>query len=102
MNHSRIKLKIVKTGIQLLCKISFFSFFSFYFLTAQAQTQLNDVIGKPVLKYGSFGEWDVAVVWNPSVIKDGDTLRMWYTGHNESINHRLIRRIKQIHNDLIL
>jgi predicted GH43/DUF377 family glycosyl hydrolase len=85
MNHSGIKLKIVKTGIQLLCKISFFSFFSFYFLTAPAQTQLNDVIGKPVLKYGSFGEWDVAVVWNPAVVKDGDTLRMWYTGHNESI-----------------
>lgn len=52
---------------------------------AFGQTAFSDVTGQPVLGYGASGEWDDAVVWNPAVIKDGDTLRMWYTGHNDSL-----------------
>lgn len=50
-----------------------------------AQFNFYDVTNQPVLSYGDPGEWDDAVVWNPTVIKDGDTLRMWYTGRNETI-----------------
>lgn len=50
-----------------------------------AQFNFEDVTGEPVLSYGVPGEFDDAVVWNPAVIKDGDTLRMWFTGHNETI-----------------
>jgi predicted GH43/DUF377 family glycosyl hydrolase len=45
-----------------------------------AQTDFTHVTNKPVLSYGSPGKWDSGTVWNPTVIKDGDTLRMWYTG----------------------
>lgn len=50
-----------------------------------AQFNFIDEIGEPVLSWGDSGQWDDSVVWIPKVIKDGDTLRMWYTGHNESI-----------------
>ncbi|MCK4678758.1 MAG: hypothetical protein KAT48_11550, partial [Bacteroidales bacterium] len=50
-----------------------------------AQFNFHDVTNQPVLSYGDPGDWDDGAVWNPAVIKDGDTLRMWYTGHNETI-----------------
>jgi len=34
----------------------------------------------PVLRVGDVGEWDSALVANPSVIKDGSTYKMWYQG----------------------
>jgi len=43
----------------------------------------NDVVDHAVLGYGEEGEWDDRQVWNPEVIKDGDTLRMFYTGGYE-------------------
>ena len=50
-----------------------------------AQFNFTDVTGEPVLTYGDPGEWDDGAVWNPAVIKDGDTLRMWYGGLDKSI-----------------
>lgn len=85
MNRSAIIFRNSKRGIQWLCVISFSTLFLFVPLVAPAQTHFSDVIGHPVLGYGEPGEWDDAVVWNPAVVKDGDTLRMWFTGHNESI-----------------
>ncbi len=45
----------------------------------------NDVVEYAVLSYGTNGEWDDRQVWNPAVIKDGDTLRMYYTGGYEIV-----------------
>ena len=39
----------------------------------------------PVLKKGSNGSWDDVLVGFPSIILDGDVLRMYYTGLNESV-----------------
>ncbi len=49
-----------------------------------AQTDFTHVTNQPVLSLGAPGEWDNGGVWNPAVIKDGDTLRMWYTGFDQS------------------
>ena len=45
----------------------------------------DDVVEHAVLDHGLEGEWDDRQVWNPAVIKDGDTLRMYYTGGNETL-----------------
>jgi predicted GH43/DUF377 family glycosyl hydrolase len=37
--------------------------------------------GSPVLTKGPAGDWDASSVFDPAVIKDGSTYRMWYTGH---------------------
>lgn len=50
-----------------------------------AQTNFTHVTDHPVFSYGASGEWDDGTVWNPAVIKDGDTLRMWYTGFDCSV-----------------
>jgi predicted GH43/DUF377 family glycosyl hydrolase len=38
----------------------------------------------PVLTSGSSGDWDDSAVYSPSVIKDGSTYKMWYTGYSSS------------------
>lgn len=48
-----------------------------------AQTDWSHVVNQPVLGYGLAGNWDEGAVFWPAVIKDGDTLRMWYSGTNE-------------------
>jgi len=50
-----------------------------------AQINFTDVTNSPVVGYGLPGEWDAGQVWNPSVIMDGDTLKMWYTGGDGSV-----------------
>ncbi len=49
----------------------------------KAQVNFTHVTDQPVLGFGAPGEWDDIAVWFPAVIKDGDTLRMWYTGHRD-------------------
>lgn len=34
---------------------------------------------------GESGEWDDGAIWTAAVVKDGDTLRMWYTGLNANV-----------------
>ncbi|MFQ5768938.1 MAG: FlgD immunoglobulin-like domain containing protein [bacterium] len=64
----------------------FFSLVPFLFSKGLlAQTDFTQVTDQPVLSYGAAGEWDDGTVWYPAVIKDGDTLRMWYTGHDRSM-----------------
>ncbi|MCH8836981.1 MAG: hypothetical protein IIA60_04155, partial [Candidatus Marinimicrobia bacterium] len=48
-----------------------------------AQTVWAHVGDQPVLDYGDAGQWDDYEVGTPAVIKDGDTLRMWYGGRND-------------------
>jgi len=36
----------------------------------------------PIVSPGAVGEWDNPIVLNPVVIRDGDTLKMWYGGNN--------------------
>ncbi len=48
-----------------------------------AQTDWRHVLNSPVLNYGVEGKWDDGSVLWPAVLKDGDTLRMWYAGSNE-------------------
>jgi predicted GH43/DUF377 family glycosyl hydrolase/pimeloyl-ACP methyl ester carboxylesterase len=39
---------------------------------------------QPVFSFGSTGTWDEAGVRAPAIIRDGDTLRMWYMGYDEN------------------
>jgi predicted GH43/DUF377 family glycosyl hydrolase len=36
--------------------------------------------GNPVVGIGSWGTWDSSALFGPSVIKDGETFKMWYGG----------------------
>ena len=47
-----------------------------------AQIHWTEVTNKPVMEYAGPGEWDAAVILQPSVIKDADTLKMWYSGRD--------------------
>jgi len=38
--------------------------------------------GNPVLDVGSSGSWDAGSVYKPSVIKEGNTYKMWYQGYS--------------------
>ncbi|MGR3219640.1 MAG: T9SS type A sorting domain-containing protein [Candidatus Anammoxibacter sp.] len=49
-----------------------------------AQTNFTQVTNQPVFSLGTTNEWDDGAVWFPAVIKDADTLRMWYTGFDRS------------------
>jgi len=55
---------------------------SLMLLTTAVYSQFDwtHMTDQPVLDYGAPGEWDQWGVFNPSIIKDGDTLKMWYTG----------------------
>ena len=44
--------------------------------------------GNPILSVGTSGSWDFDRVANPTVIKDGDTYKMWYRGYDGNY-HRL-------------
>jgi predicted GH43/DUF377 family glycosyl hydrolase len=50
-----------------------------------AQTNFTHITDQPIFSYGASGDWDGGTVWYPAVIKDGDTLRMWYTGLDRSV-----------------
>lgn len=52
-------------------------------MNLQAQTAWKHVTSQPVLSYGPAGRWDHGAVLWPAVVKDGDTLRMWYAGSDE-------------------
>ncbi len=54
----------------------------------QAQVEWSEYSGNPVLDFGPLGSWDAGVVFTPSVIKEGDTLKMWYAGNDLSISFR--------------
>lgn len=54
-------------------------------VSAQFDEEWEDASDNPVLSWGEPDEWDDDLVWHPAVIKDGDTLRMYYTGGNERL-----------------
>ncbi len=41
--------------------------------------------GNPVMDVGSAGTWDDVWVFDPYVIRDGSSLKMWYSGSNDQI-----------------
>jgi predicted GH43/DUF377 family glycosyl hydrolase len=45
----------------------------------------NRYAGNPVLDVGSGGSWDDAWIFDPYVIRDGSSLRMWYSGSDDQI-----------------
>ncbi|MCH7771606.1 MAG: hypothetical protein IIA49_11425, partial [Bacteroidetes bacterium] len=45
-----------------------------------AQTVWMPHSGNPVMDFGPSGSWDEGALFLPFVIKDGDTLKMWYNG----------------------
>lgn len=72
---TKTQLRFIVTGLIL-----------FIFTTSlSAQIIFDKAYDQPVLNYGDAGEWDDGVVFTPAVIKDGDTLRMWYTGFDEDL-----------------
>jgi predicted GH43/DUF377 family glycosyl hydrolase len=44
----------------------------------------------PVLQQGAAGSWDETQVYNPTVIKDGTTFKMWFTGYSRTTKHARI------------
>ena len=46
--------------------------------------------GNPVLQEGAAGSWDETQVYNPTVIKDGSTYKMWFTGYSTTSKHARI------------
>jgi len=48
-----------------------------------AQYNFDDVVDQAVLGWGETGQWDEGLVWFPTVIKDGDIYKMWYTGADD-------------------
>jgi hypothetical protein len=43
----------------------------------------------PVLSQGPPGSWDDEVVYQPSVLFDGSTYHMWFSGHNGPTNRQI-------------
>ena len=56
-----------------------------FFKNTLAQPSFEEPTNNAVFSYGNSGTWDDKQVWNPAVIKDGDTLKMWYTGGEEIV-----------------
>lgn len=50
--------------------------------TAQAQVSWERYPANPVLDIGFPGQWDDAYVTGPTVLRDGQTLKMWYTAYD--------------------
>lgn len=46
--------------------------------------------GNPVLKEGAAGSWDETQVYNPTVVKDGSTFKMWFTGYSTGAKYARI------------
>jgi uncharacterized repeat protein (TIGR01451 family) len=42
--------------------------------------KLTKYSANPILTSGASGSWDSAQVWDPTVLKDGNTYKMWYVG----------------------
>ena len=66
------QLRHIQTSIGLLIMLACFT-------TLHAQLQWTEYQNNPVLEKNA-GSWDSGVVLDPTVIKSGDTLKMWYTG----------------------
>ncbi len=43
--------------------------------------------GSPVLRKGPASDWDTSKVWNPAVIKDDSTYKMWYMGSGRGLQN---------------
>jgi len=52
------------------------------------QTAIEKYEGNPVLDVGPAGSWDETAVITPSVVVNGTTFKMWYTGYDGS-HHRI-------------
>jgi predicted GH43/DUF377 family glycosyl hydrolase len=55
-------------------------FLALSFLSSFAQTSWKRELANSVLSHGNLGSWEDWSAYAPSVLKQGDTLRMWYTG----------------------
>lgn len=67
--------KLITTSFCVACLASIMS----------AQYHFRQTQDKAVFVRGELGTWDQCCVWNPAVVKDGDTLRMWYTGYDANV-----------------
>ena len=56
-----------------------------------AQTVWTKYAGNPVLQKGTYPEWDMFAAADPCVIRDGDTLKIWYTGAGTTLSDTTIR-----------
>ena len=71
---------------KILSILTLTSFFLYVYPTVvSAQYDWNNVVDQAVLSWGETDEWDDGQAWNPAVIRDGDTLRMYYTGGDEIV-----------------
>jgi hypothetical protein len=73
-----------KVTLQTLC-LGLFTFIFLFTSGLWAQVDWTHVSEQPVIGTGSEGTWDGSSAFLPAVIKDGDTLKMWYTGVNGSV-----------------
>lgn len=72
----------VRYAIRLMKNFAFVFLFAFA-ATLSAQTSWKHATHQPVLVRGGEGRWDDGAVLWPTVLKDGDTLHMWYTGSDD-------------------
>jgi len=70
MLNKRILLKIVCLA----------SLLTSAFCNLSAQTEWTKYAGNPVIQKGTYPEWDMLCAADPCIIRDRDTLKMWYTG----------------------
>jgi predicted GH43/DUF377 family glycosyl hydrolase len=68
----------MKSYFTVFCFLMFF--LVSIFTTSFAQTNWTKYPGNPVLTPGPYNSWEDYTVYSPFVLKDGDTLKMWYTG----------------------
>lgn len=51
--------------------------------------KLTKQAGNPVLPLGTSGSWDDATVWDPAVLKEESSYKMWYSGADGSAPSRI-------------
>jgi len=71
------KIKLIPTVFLLIILIN----------SSYGQVSFEENQNKAVFSWGELKEWDDGTVWFPSVVKDDDTLRMWYTGYDKPVHY---------------
>lgn len=88
-----VNLRLINDSLRLTPPFLIMIIWSIVSPLALAQISWTEHPDSPVFGLGPSGSWDDATVFDASVIRDGDTLKMWYTGNdvpqNSAINFKI-------------